>query len=401
MNKRMIEAMAQERGWVVKYATDGTPSFFYPIYKCTSKSLDASLPDRTHPAFIVNGQEIDRLLIGIYKGSLQNGAIHSLPMQIPHFDPGHDELRNLCLSAGAGFTVKTVAVSGLLLLMARKYGWIPKGNNWYGVDYRDGTPWELDISLSSGTKRVFRGWEYTCNAAHTTSLENQPHLRPDLWTKGKFLGGIPIPRYLNDLYPSGLNTVTGSGPASWSLDGTPNGIVDLNGNCMDQDYGYRIVSGELQVIANNDAMHPDTDISATSAAWKAILPNNSNNTHTLVAPGTAGTLKWDIPSTVPVLAKTITNRPGYKSQAFASLTKSADLPHVPALLQELGLFPIPGDTTQGRVYYDNAEGVEYIPRRGGGYGSASTAGLGCVYCSYSRGTGSSYFVVRSAFLENL
>lgn len=401
MNKAMIEAMAQERGWVVKYALDGTPSFFYPIYKCTSKSLDPSLPDRTHPAFIVNGQEIDRLLIGVYKGSFGNNAVHSLPMRIPHLDPGHDEFKSLCIAAGPGFTVKTVAVSGLLLLMAKKYGWDPKGNTWFGVDSRDATPWELDKVLTSGSKRAFRGWEYTCNAGHTTSLANQPHLRPDLWQRGKFIGGIPIPRYLTDQYPSGLNTVTGSGPASWSLDGTVNGIVDLVGNMMDQDYGYRVVSGELQVIENNNAMHPDTDTSATSLAWKAILPHAANNTHTLVAPGTPGTLKWDIPSTVPVLAKTITNRPGYKNVAFNALTKAADLPYVPALLQELGLYPVAGDTSRGRVYYDNAEGIEYIPRRGGNYYSTSNAGLGFVSCINSRGGGGSSFGVRSAFLENL
>ena len=52
-----IERFAQEMGWVVKYADDGTPNFFYPIYKVQKPDLDASLPEHTHPAFIVNGRK--------------------------------------------------------------------------------------------------------------------------------------------------------------------------------------------------------------------------------------------------------------------------------------------------------------------------------------------------------
>ena len=66
--KDNIERFAAEQGWVVKYAADGTPNFFYPIPKMKSSDLDPSLPDHTHPAFIVNNQEIDRRLIAVYKG---------------------------------------------------------------------------------------------------------------------------------------------------------------------------------------------------------------------------------------------------------------------------------------------------------------------------------------------
>lgn len=411
MNKQMIEAMAQERGWVVKYAADGTPSFFYPIYKCTSKSLDPSLPDRTHPAFIVNGQEIDRVLVGVYKGSEHNGAIHSLPMQEPRHSLGHDELRNLCLAAGPGFTGKTVAISGLLLLMAKKYGWNPKGNNYYGVDHRDGTPWLLATNLTSGAKRVYQGWEYTCNANHMTALENAPPLRPDLWQKGRFIGGVPVPQSITNAYPNGLNTMTGSGPVSWALGGTVNGITDLNGNCSDQDYGFRVFNGELQILANNDALHPDADLSPTSLAWKAILPNSGNDGHTLVAPGTAGTLKWDATGVltggyyVPRLDTVISKRcvgEEYLHVIFNNLTaNSANLPYVPAIVKELGLFPVAGSAVDGRIYYRNQEATEYVSRRGGRWSSTSLAGLACSGGHASRGFSGTSYGVRSAFLETL
>lgn len=402
MNKQMIEAMAQERGWVVKYAADGTPSFFYPIYKCTSKSLDPSLPDRTHPAFIVNNQELDRILVGVYLGSEGNGAIHSLPMRPPRASIGSDEIRAMCLAAGPGFTAKTVAVSGLLLLLAKKNGWKPKGNNYYGVDYRDGTYWRPEQNYTLNGKIAFQGWEYTSKVAHTSSLANKPDVSPDTWTKGKRIGGTMDPVRISASNPNGYHTLTGSGPLSWTLDGTINGITDLNGNVFENDYGYRVVGGELQVIANNDAMHPDADLSATSLAWKAILPDAANDSHTLVDPGTAGTLKWDIPSNAPVLSKSITVRAVDKNVGFTSLTKASDLPYVPALLKELGIFPsLPDSATQGVAYYTNTEGAEFIPRRGGSFYYGSYAGLGCVSCLNPRGSVGTGFGVRSAFVETL
>ena len=397
----MIEQFARDQGWVVKYAADGTPNFFYPIYKCTSQSLDASLPATTHPAFIVNGVEIPRVLVGVYKGSRLNNAVHSLPNMAPQVSLGHDELRALCTAAGPGFTGKTVAISGLLLLLAKKNGWDPKGNNSYSVDYRDGSPWELAKAYTTGTKRILWGWEYECLANHTSEDANRPDRATHLWARGKKIGGSPVASYISPTIPNGNITLTGSGPMSWNLNGKANGITDLNGNTFEQDFGYRIFDGELQILPNNDALDPAANLSAGSAAWKAILPNADDTGYTLVAPGTAGTLKWDIPegTLVPTLSTTITNRPGGKDTVFTSLTKAADLAFVPSIMYELGLFPIPGDTTKGRVYYNNAAATEYIPRRGGNYGATSLAGLGFVLGNNSRGNASVTYGVRSAFRE--
>ena len=398
MSKTMIESMAQERGWVVKYATDGTPSFFYPIYKCTSQSLDASLPATTHPAFIVNGVEQSRILVGVYKGSEVNGAIHSLPMGIPRVSLGHDELLTKCKAAGAGVTGKTVAISGLLYLMAKKNGWQPQGNNNYGADYRAGTKWTTAASVVANDKRVFQGREYTCLVNHTTALDNKPDITPAYWRKGKLLGGIPVASQISATDYNGLNTLTGSGPLNWALGNTAGGIVDLNGNTGEQDYGYRIYGGEIQILPNNDALDPTANLAANSPSWKAILPNAGDEGYTLVAPGTAGTLKWDMPGNVPTLDTTISTRAADKSVTFASITKAAGLPYVPTIMKELGLFPIlPDTTTQGTCYYTNTDAAEFIPRRS--YGSTSLAGLGFVYCNYARAVASAFFGVRSAFKE--
>ena len=399
-----IEAFAREQGWVVKYSSDGTPNFFYPINKCKSSDLDPSLPNHTHPAFIVNGQEIDRRLIAVYKGSsiVSGGPIHSLPMMAPAVSAGADNLLSRIKQTGNGFGPKTVADSGLLLLLARKNNWEPHGNNAYSCDYRDVAAWDTGASMSVGTKRGYRGYIWECISAHTSALENRPDISPELWKRGKRVGGIPVASQITDSGSKyrGYNTLTGSGPASWRLDGTPSGIDDLNGNCFDQDYGYRIVAQELQILENNNAADPTADLSASSSAWKAILPNPSDNGHTLVAPGTAGTLKWNWANNKITLDTVAGDASlGSKGCSFKDLAvNSTNVPYVPAILQELGIFPISGDDTQG-YYYHTFSSDERFPRRGGDYPYASYAGLGCVFSSHVRGGGYVYFGVRSAYLE--
>ena len=225
-----IEAFAAEQGWVVKYSSDGTPNFFYPIYKCKSSDLDPSLPDHTHPAFIVNGAEIDRRLIAVYKGSsiVSGGAIHSLPMMAPAVSAGADALLSRIKQTGAGFGPKTVADSGLLLLLARKNDWVPHGNNAWSCDYRDVAAWDINANMTVGTKRGYHGYIWECISAHTSALENRPDISPKLWKRGKRVGGVPVASQIgsatSDEKYRGYNTLTGSGPASWRLDGTPSGI---------------------------------------------------------------------------------------------------------------------------------------------------------------------------------
>lgn len=399
-----LEFLAQQMGNVVKYDATGNPSVFVPFRKVKSKDLDPSLPDRTHPAFIINGQEVDRILIGKYMASEMEpgGTLFSLPNMPPKHSLGANELETR-VKQFTGASPMTAAMHGLILLLAKKNGWVPKGNTYYSVDHRDGTPWIVGNSATVGVKRVLYGWEWECTIAHTMAPELRPDIAPNHWKRRKFVGGNTPPgeRHLDN--GRGYNTMTGSGPASWNLDGTPESITDVIGGVMECLPGFRVFDGELQIVANNDAAHPSADNSATSAAWRAILPNLGNDGHTLVAPGTTGTLKWDKSGSYPVLDTTINVRTvgsETMSRAFKGLTANAiNVPYIPTILQELGIFPIPGDTTQGTVYYRNQEGTEYYPRRGGGWSSTSNAGLGYIHCHNSRGNPYAYYGIRPAFVE--
>lgn len=195
-----------------------------------------------------------------------------------------------------------------------------------------------------------------------------------------------------------LLTLTGSGPLDWYLDGTPGSLCDVVGNQFEQDYGYRIVAGELQIMENNDAAHPETDLSASSAAWKAILPNASDDGYALVAPGTAGTLHWTWTNskiTLDTVAPALDEQ--YRGTNFKDL--GTNLPCVPYIMRELGLFPTQESAMKGYSYMQFTAG-ERVPRRGGCCNDGGLVGLGFEDCNYPRSYAYWYYGVRPRSLLN-
>lgn len=406
MNNSPLEFLARQFDNVVKYDASGNPSIFVRFPKMKSSELDASLPNHTHPAFIINGVEQSEILLGKYKACelAADGTLYSLPNMPPRVSLGADPFLTRLRAFGGGVSGKTVADSGFLLLLAAKHGWVPKGNNDWGCDYRDGTAFSLGATVAADAIRTFRGWSYKCLIAHTTSAELLPVNTPTHWERIAHIGGTPASpaQYVADSRYQGYNTLTGSGPTSWFLDGKVSSLADIVGNCSEQDYGYRIVGGEIQILPDNNAAHPDADLGASSAAWKAILPNLSDDGCTLVAPGTAGTLKWTWQNskiTLDTIAPTLEDVS--RNTAFKDLAvNAANVPFVPHILKELGLFPLPGSTTQGQVYVNLVAG-ERFPRRGGSYRSTSYAGLGCVYSHNPRAYSGVPYGARPRSLETL
>lgn len=388
MNNSPLEFLARQFGNVVKYDADGNPSIFVKFPKMKSSDLDASLPDHTHPAFIINGVEQDYILIGKYKATSLTGSgsdgktLYSLPNMPPAHSRTADAFLTQLRAFGGGVSGTTVADRGFLLLLAQKMGWNPGGNSDYGHCYKDATRYELAKNVNVGDKRGFRGWLYECIKAHTTSVELYPDIAPLYWKKIKQIGGTEA---YADMHDSGQNnlilTLNGSGPLDWYLDGTPASVCDIVGNQFEQDYGYRIVGNELQIMENNNAASPDADLSASSAAWKAILPNKSDDGYTLVAPGTAGTLHWTWANSKITLDTVAPEYDGqYRGTDFKSLgVNSANLPYIPHIVRELGLFPTSGSTMRG-YYYMQFINEERFPRRGGVYFYGGSIGLGCENC---------------------
>lgn len=400
MTNSPLEFLARKYDNVVKYDAEGNPSIFVRFKKMKSSDLDPSLPDHTHPAFIINGVEQDEILLGKFKGTTldgtNSGTIYSLPNMPPAHTRSADAFLTQCRNFGGGVSGMTVADRGFILLLAQKMGWNPGGNSDYGHCYKDATRYELGKAVSVGNQRGFRGWLYECIQAHTTAVELYPDIAPLYWKKIKQIGGTEAYPTMHDEGQNNLIlTLNGSGPLDWYLDGTPASLCDIVGNQFEQDYGYRMVGNELQILENNNAADPAADLSSTSAAWKAILPNKADDGYTLVAPGTAGTLHWTWQNsklTLDTVAPTYDNE--YRGTSFASLAYNAtNLPYIPHIVRELGLFPTSGSTMKGYYYMQITE-EERFPRRGGYYGDGSSIGLGYEICYHSRGHALRYYGVR-------
>ncbi len=393
MNNSPLEFLAKKYGNVVKYDADGNVAgIFVKFPKMKSSDLVAGLPEHTHPAFIINGVEQDYILLGKYKGG-ENGVSGGALVSLPNINPARSLGADQCLSrmklAGPGITGMTCADYGFIKLLAQKMGWVPKGNTLWGQSHKDASAWETAKSVTIGTERAYNGYIYKALVAHTTSAELRPDIAPTYWEKGKYVGGISNDGTPDAAHQTGYRTLNGSGPLDWYLGSDPANISDIIGSSMEQQYGYRIVGMELQIMENNNAADPDADLSAASSAWKAILPNQSDDGYTLVAPGTAGTLHWRWANGKITLDNTISAEEidnNYRGTNFKDLAvNSENVPYVPSILKELGLFPTDaGDKTEG-YYYIHMTSAERFPRRGGGYGNGSNAGLGYVSAYYERG----------------
>lgn len=405
MNNSPLEFLVKKYGNVVKYDEKGNVAgIFVRFYKQKSSDLVAGLPEHTHPAFIINGIEQDSILLGKYKvgeTGESNGALLSMPNIMPARSLGADQMLERIKKAGPGITGMTCADYGFIKLLAQKEGWIPKGNTYWGQSHKDATAWKTNQAVTIGTERAFEGYIYKCLIAHTTTAELRPDLAPTYWKKGKFVGGISQDDGKDNDYQTGYRTLNGSGPLDWYLGSDAGNLADIIGSSLEQQYGYRIVDCELQILENNNAADPNADISASSAAWKAILPNKSDDGFTLVTPGTAGTLHWNWDgSKIQLDTQCDSFDDQYRGINFKDLTANTTrLPYVPHIVKELGLFPTGSDDKTEGYYYIQFTKGERFPRRGGHCGSTSDAGLGYVNSGSDRGSASAYCGGRSRSLN--
>ena len=164
-------------------------------------------------------------------------------------------------------------------------------------------------------------------------------------------------------------TATGSGPATWFHDGTYDGIADMNGDVTEWVDGIRTMNGEFNIVKDADCMLATSDMSASSALWKAILQDGS-----LVAPGSENTLK--VSNGVIQTAAATSNT----DKDFDALTAASGIT-VPDLLKALTLFPADASGYEGDHVWFNTDG-ERVLQRGGNWSTGVRAGL-----FFSSGTG--------------
>jgi hypothetical protein len=322
----------------VMYDDKGYPSHMCRVPLFTLDTIDPAWPATPHPAFVVNGTTKAEIWVAQYPANVHDGMALSLPGQDQTTLVNYDQADGYCTAKGAGWHMMTNAEWAAIALLTHKQFGADSihGNTDYGRDY-------------------------------LATFETAP--RQDAGTPGEASGTA--------------RTLAGAGPASWRHNGEPSGIADLVGNVWEWVRGLRIVDGEIQVIADNNAADNTISHAAGSSAWRAILQDGS-----LVAPGTANTLKWNATGAngtgAPQLATAVTSQSDGSTSAgvwYKSLT-AANGVTIPAILQQLGLHPHATDMNRGTVYMRNAG--ERLPRRGGNWGNGANAGSFALYLSNVR-----------------
>lgn len=336
------------------YDDKNLPSVMVKIPKMTYAELGLGSSTAVHPAFIVNGQEVDAIYISKYQNIVQNGRAYSLPGQDPKANITFDTAAKACTDKGSGWHLMTMMEFAVLALWSKANGTMPKGNNNYGKDVSDSVYQAIPSMARDGSNRIQR-------------------------------------------------VATGTGPLSWSHDGTPSGVWDLNGNVWEWQGGIRTVKGEIQILANNNGADSSHSQAASSAEWKAIDASDGS----LITPDgngtTTGSIKMDWTSSHCQYDTSISDSaPDAHSCTFESVTCSANISAAAQLLlQALGMFKY--DTSAGAYngdyfYFNNAE-AERSFLRGGHWSGGADAGVFSSNGCYPRSYSSASIGFRSAYVK--
>lgn len=351
----------------IKWVSDGaSTALYWPciVVRRPAKKAEYYLTGAgsdIHPAFKAGATNYDQYWMAKYPGPYIVSNSKTILLSLSGFDgmsnlltraqiaPSYDTALTYGKAGGNGSHCVTNAEWMEVAMSCLREGFQPKGNNYYGRDYND-----PDTAEYYGI--------------------------PAYWSSSK------IARVLN-----------GSGPLSWFHDGSPWGIWGMNGNFYSVTAGLRQKAGEIQIIQNNDAALDATDQSDATGAWKAILQDG-----TLVAPGTALTLKLDA-LTVPTLCTAITTRTTtYLASEFGNMG-IADGVTIPNIAKLLGIAPASTAAALGNDYIyirNDAEGdyAETVARRGGGWHYYTRFGVFVLYLGSYRSYSYYSFGARSAFL---
>ena len=341
----------------ILYDDQGMPSIMVKIPKMTYMQLGMGESTAVHPAFIINGTEVDEIYISKYQNIVQNGRAYSLPGVDPRATITFDAARQACEDKGEGWHLMTRMEWGMIMRWCQANGAIPLGNNNYG---------------KHSTETVYKA----------------------------------IPTTKDEATGNTMHTATGTGPLTWYHDQSPSGIADLCGNVWEWMGGIRTVYGELQVLANNNAADSAKSQAATSAEWKAIRASDG----ALITPDTTGTtsgsIKMDLKSGKLVYSTTKTTDTGngsdtYSRATFSEITCDSGISDTAKLLlQNLGFLPYgDGGELYGSHYcYWNNVSAERMFYSGGNCNNAGY-GLASFYGNSTRSYSSVYIGFRAAYAK--
>ena len=340
----------------------GLPSILVYIPAFKNSDVLTGGDDSVHPAFIVNGKTIPGFYYSKYQNIVHTGVAYSLPGEDPQTTITLDKALEVCEAKGYGWHLSTAAEWAAIALWCKKNGFLPYGNNNYGKDSRES--------------------EYKA-----------------------------VPTY-RDADGAIARVATGTGPVSWSHDRTMSGIWDMNGNIWEWQGGIRLVWGELQILADNDAADPDNPQNDTSTCWKAInaadgsLVEPESNINDTAVKTSGGTVKLDYLNGAWTYSTSVTNAStnGRYCQFIKVTCDNTIGDAAKVLLRTLALLPDEGvtniDYESDIVYWINSAS-EVNVFRGGCFNNGAAAGIFYIAGLYPRTFASSYVGFRCAYIPEI
>ena len=338
----------------ILYDDVGLPSVMVRIPKMTYAELGLGDSTDVFPAFVVNGSVVNEIFISKYQNVVHNNRAYSLPGRLPATSINFDNSIARCTIKGAGWHLMTRMEWALLALWCKKNGTMPKGNNNYGKDHADSIYSAIPGTFENDGKRQ--------------------------------------------------KVLTGTGPLSWSHDGTLGGIWDLNGNVNEWVGGLRTVYGEIQILANNNAADSSHLQTAASTEWKAISAVDGS----LLTPDGSGTtensvkLRWDTNHWKLTSDATSDGTTDYKGCTFESIVADSSIGEA-ALLMLKSLAILKDDATSGAYsgdyFYANSITEERSFNCGGTWDRGAPAGVFYATGSNARSTAHGSIGFRSAFVK--
>jgi hypothetical protein len=307
---------------VAIYDNAGIPSFMYKFIRVSNKELFGG-SDRPHPAFVIGGEVYDEIYISVYPNCEINGKPYSLPYQKPWTNLTNDEAAEACFSKGEGWHLMTAAEWGVIANISLKNGTLPHGNTNDGQYHADAS--EKGVKYDGGNGR----------------------------------------------------TLTGSGPATWTHNHTPEGVHDLCGNVWEMLRGLRIKDGVLYAAKDNDAAL-NIDLTQEGDDWHRIKDNSGN----IVKVSVDGSIK-------------ITTYPAVEQDYTGDCWEDVDIDCESEQLKELALF---AGEPKAYLYIDSTDG-EYFPVRGGSWYNGGHAGLFYTALADPRSNSDWNFGFRSAYFK--
>lgn len=347
--REAVEAASSGKN-TVKYDAQGNPNVMVWINKFNSEDVNAAILARhgvdfqlgtgVFPAFIKNGVQIRGFWCPKYQASNgANGGCSVVAGVSPRTYVNYDVAKALCTNKGPGWHMLAniewfaVAYSGLA------FGEQPRGDTNYGRAH---------------------------DAKHEVATRaSSAHAPGDT--------GHSAPSY------------TGTGPATWSHDGTQFGVFDMVGNVWEWVDQLKLQEGQIFAPLDNNPDMPE-------AQWPA------HECYFDSSGATGGSV---------ILNSLITNRTGdlgdngsgNGNNSNTWRTTAKDPSYVENLLmRQMGIEPPAGALFNGTLYSRNFG--ERMPFRGGNWYYTSNAGLGALYFSSARTNAASTIGFRPALFES-